>query len=402
MLKQHLIDPEICIRCNTCEATCTIGAITHDANNYVVDASVCNSCMDCVAPCPTGAIDNWFAVAEPFSLDEQFSWSELPPRAPAPEAGEAGIVDALDDEAAALLAEAHARAGAQARAPASASKPRINLFNRANPAIATVAGNHRITAAEAGSDVRHIILDFGAVAFPVLEGQSIGVVPPGTDAAGRPHAMRLYSIASARDGERPNTNNLALTVKRVAEPQPDGSTFRGVASNYLCDLALGSKVAVIGPFGATFLMPDDPECDVLMICTGTGAAPFRGFTERRRRTSPNGAGRLHLYFGARSPAELPYFGPLQKVPPRVLAQELVYSRIPGSPREYVQDRLRQRGPDIAELLRRPSTHIYICGLRGLEDGVEAALTDIGRQHGIDWPSLRGTMRVEGRFHAETY
>ncbi|MCV6902575.1 MAG: 4Fe-4S binding protein, partial [Achromobacter xylosoxidans] len=29
VLKQHLIDPEICIRCNTCEETCPIDAITH-------------------------------------------------------------------------------------------------------------------------------------------------------------------------------------------------------------------------------------------------------------------------------------------------------------------------------------------------------------------------------------
>ena len=38
-IKQHLIDPEICIRCNTCEATCPVSAITHDGNNYVVDAA---------------------------------------------------------------------------------------------------------------------------------------------------------------------------------------------------------------------------------------------------------------------------------------------------------------------------------------------------------------------------
>ena len=35
--KQHLIDPEICIRCNTCEETCPVGAVTHDDNNYVVN-----------------------------------------------------------------------------------------------------------------------------------------------------------------------------------------------------------------------------------------------------------------------------------------------------------------------------------------------------------------------------
>src|SRR5271168_1934774 len=113
MLKQHLIDPEICIRCNTCEATCPVGAITHDANNYVVDAGTCNFCMDCVAPCPTGSIDNWFVVPEPFSVDDQFSWQELPPR---PADGPTETADALDDEATALLAEAHARAGGRARA----------------------------------------------------------------------------------------------------------------------------------------------------------------------------------------------------------------------------------------------------------------------------------------------
>ncbi len=59
VIRQHLIDPEICIRCNTCEATCPVGAITHDDRNYVVRADVCNGCMACISPCPTGSIDNW-------------------------------------------------------------------------------------------------------------------------------------------------------------------------------------------------------------------------------------------------------------------------------------------------------------------------------------------------------
>ena len=59
VIKQHLIDPEICIRCNTCESVCPVGAITHDSRNYVVDADKCNLCMACVPPCPTGSIDNW-------------------------------------------------------------------------------------------------------------------------------------------------------------------------------------------------------------------------------------------------------------------------------------------------------------------------------------------------------
>jgi benzoyl-CoA 2,3-dioxygenase component A len=378
--KQHLIDPEICIRCNTCEATCPVGAITHDANNYVVDPGKCNFCLDCVAPCPTGSIDHWFIVAEPFSLDDQFSWMELPPK---PQV----TAPADDDEAAQLLAAAHTGAGGHVAAPASAAKPSINLFNRDNPARATVTGNYRLTSGE--SDTRHIILDFGSRTFPVLEGQSIGVIPPGTDSAGKPHAMRLYSVASARDGERPGSNNLALTIKRV-----EG----GVASNWMCDLEKGASIDVIGPFGATFLMPEDEAADILMICTGTGAAPFRGFTERRRRTAPDAPGRLHLYFGARTPEELPYFGPLQKLPKTLLRQELVYSRLPDAPKEYVQDRMRAKAAELSALLKSPNLHIYMCGMKGLEAGVEAVLAEIEP----GWAQLRETLRSSGRFHVETY
>src|SRR5260370_39331364 len=78
-VKQHLIDPAICIRCNTCEATCPVDAVTHDANNYVVDPAKCQFCMDCVSPCPTGSINHFFHVATPFSPEAQFSWTELPP-----------------------------------------------------------------------------------------------------------------------------------------------------------------------------------------------------------------------------------------------------------------------------------------------------------------------------------
>ena len=78
LLRQHLIDPEVCIRCNTCEETCPIGAITHNDDNYVVDPSICASCGDCLGPCPTGAIDSWRVVSTPYSIDNQFVWEVLP------------------------------------------------------------------------------------------------------------------------------------------------------------------------------------------------------------------------------------------------------------------------------------------------------------------------------------
>ncbi len=391
--KQHLIDPEICIRCNTCEETCPIDAITHDDNNYVVNVDICNYCMDCISPCPTGAIDNWRVVEAPYSLDDQFSWGELPAQQEFEDTAAPVTVEALEDDIGALLEEARKGLGGKAVAPHSASKPSVNLHNRGKPALATVTGNFRLTAADADSDVRHLILDFGDHPFPVLEGQSIGIVAPGVDENGAPHRVRLYSIASSRDGERPNTNNLALTVKR--EPH-------GVCSNYLCDLPRGARVEVTGPFGATFLLPNDPAANIVMICTGTGSAPMRAFTERRRRAMPDAAGRMLLFFGARRPQELPYFGPLQKVPDKLLGKYLCYSRVPGEPRTYVQDRIRTEAAQIAALLDDARTYVYICGLKGMETGVDEAFADACRHAGMDWAALKTAMREGGRYHVETY
>ena len=391
--KQHVIDPEICIRCNTCEATCPVGAVTHDDRNYVVDVDKCNFCLDCISPCPTGSIDNWRLVApgRAYSLAEQLSWTELPKQEDLGLAPD--VADAIEAEVGALLEQAHAGGGGKAAAPATAEKASVNLYSRARPARAVVQGNFRITAASAESDVRHIVLGFGDQHLPVLEGQSIGIVPPGGRADGRAHDIRLYSIASARDGEKRNGNNVALTVKRIPG---------GLASSYLCDLKVGDEVLVTGPFGATFLMPNDPAANIIAICTGTGSAPFRAFTERRRRAMPGATGKFVLYFGARTPEELPYFGPLQKVPSTVLEQHLVFSRLPGQPKEYVQDRMRDKGNGLADLLASDLTHIYICGLKGMETGVDEALADTCRGHGLDWAALKPIMRRGGRYHVETY
>lgn len=394
-IKQHVIDPEICIRCYTCEMTCAREAITHDDNNVVVDASICNYCMDCIPVCPTGSIDNWRVVAKPYSLEDQFGWDELPEQEEVEADGgvDSAGQEAFEDAIAALLNEAHAGTGGKPRPPASAAKPTINMYNLAKPAEARVQGNYRLTDADSDSDVRHIILDLGATPFPVLEGQSVGIIPPGKDADGNPYLPRLYSVSSPRDGERPNFNNLSLTVKREEN---------GVCSNYVCDLKQGDTVKLTGPFGSTFLMPSDPQAHLLMICTGTGSAPFRGFTMRRQRENPGLRDSLTLVFGARRPQELPYFGPLGKVPEAFMKKLFAFSRQPEGPKQYVQDQLRDASAHVADLLKSPKTCVYVCGLKAMEQGVEEALSDIARSAGLDWSQIRADMRQDGRYHVETY
>ena len=419
-LRQHLIDPEVCIRCNTCEAICPVAAITHDSRNYVVDATKCNLCMACISPCPTGSIDNWRTVvrAQAYSVDAQLAWDELPAELSAEQLVQQGLgaaaVSTPDESAApAMVAEpgvAEEFGAAQYGAtvpPWSAAHAYTNLYGPKAAekfVTATVAGNVRVTKVGQDYDTHHVVLDFGAMPFPFLEGQSIGIIPPGLDAQGRPHHARQYSIASPRNGERPGYNNLALTVKRVLTDQ-QGKPVRGVGSNYVCDLSPGDKVQVIGPFGASFLIPNHPRSHIVMICTGTGSAPMRGITEWRRRLRQSGkfdGGKLMLFFGARSQEELPYFGPLQKLPKDFIDISFAFSRTPGQPKRYVQDLMRERAADLAPLLADPNAYFYVCGLKSMEQGVLLALRDVAEQAGLSWDSVGAALKREGRLHLETY
>jgi benzoyl-CoA 2,3-dioxygenase component A len=457
LVKQHLIDPAICIRCNTCEATCPVGAVTHDDRNYVVKADVCNGCGACVPPCPTGSIDHWLQVprGRTWSIEEQLTWDELPDSAP-----EARLEDALPMAAAVASSETVAAvdlsaarppaAGAvdepvtggavhwsqrvpefdllgdgpppapiavfdtvagsdrllgAAVAPRSAATPVTNTFTRLAPAIARVVENRRIVAPDADGDVRHLVLDFGDTPFPVLEGQSIGVLAPGLDRHARPHHARQYSVASSREGEGGRATLVALTVKRT-EADPVAGTPAGVCSNWLCDLAPGAEVPVMGPFGHTFLMPDAPEARLLMVATGTGIAPMRGMLARLAGRGSGGgasdAGRHLLVYGGRTEAALPYADQLDAWRATGTAVLTALSRVPGAPKRHVQDVLRDDAERVAELIADPATHLYVCGLKGMERGVLDALRAIAGVAGLDWTALHARMRDEGRVQVETY
>ena len=415
VIKQHLIDPESCIRCNTCEDTCPSDAITHDAN-YVVDAVKCTLCMSCIQPCPTGAIDNWRTVprAKAYSVQAQMGWDALPDELTADELAAEGVVAGAEPALAAVLPSPIAGATAETAVegsrysatlpPWSAAHAYTRLYDASNPVTATVTGNMRVTEVGREYDTHHIVLDLGKTPFPVLEGQSIGVLPPGTDASGRPHHARQYSVSSARHGERPGFNNLSLTVKRVLEDR-QGNAVRGVASNYLCDLKVGDKVQVIGPFGTSFLMPNHPGSHIVMICTGTGSAPMRAMLRYRhhQRTTENFAsGKLMLFFGARTKEDLPFFGRLHKLPKDFMDVNLAFSRTPGQPKQYVQDLMRARAADLAALLADEDSYFYACGLKAMEEGVVLALRDIAVDAGMKWETVGAALKRDGRLHLETY
>ena len=204
VIKQHLIDPEICIRCNTCESICPVSAITHDSRNYVVDAASATSAWPASRPAPRAASTTGARCrGEAYSLEAQLGW-DVPARGaerraswPAAAGGaEAAVITQPVAAPAPARSEPGEVAVPTARdygatlPPWSAAHAYTNLYGpkAAEKTItATVAGNVRVTEVGREYDTHHIVLDFGAMPFPVLEGQSIAIVPPGLDAAGRPH-----------------------------------------------------------------------------------------------------------------------------------------------------------------------------------------------------------------------
>lgn len=236
--------------------------------------------------------------------------------------------------------------------------------------------NERCTERKSAHFVRHVAFDVSGskLAGNFRAGQSFGILPPGTDDKGKPHKLRLYSIASPSAGEDGKGNVLATTVKRtIDEHWESGKLFLGVASNFLCNLRAGDKVQLTGPSGKRFVLPQDPAAhDFLFFATGTGIAPFRGMLmELLAAKVPS---RIVLVMGSAYATDLLYHSQLLQ-----LQQDHPnFSYITAISREkqedgngplYVQDRLHTHRDLLFPILDSPRTLVYVCGLAGMELGI---------------------------------
>ena len=69
---------------------------------------------------------------------------------------------------------------------------------------------------------------------------------------------------------------------------------------------------------------------------------------------------------------------------------------------YIQHRVAEHADELWEMMQNPKTHTYICGLKGMEDGIDAALTAAAAKQDVDWTAFRKQMKKEHRWHVETY
>merc|ERR1712187_483651 len=318
----------------------------------------------------------------------------------------------------------------------------FNLFKPKTPLTAKVIKNdkypHTITTdtGDANWETVHVTFDHGGK-FPYLEGMALGIVAPGPDKKGQtPAALRLYSIASSAVGDDQTSNTVSLCVKRVVELDgkfanrevgedkpdkagthfPDNKVYRGVCSNYICDLKEGDEVMITGPVGTEMLLPQDQDSAIIMLATGTGIAPMRSYLRLlffdKAGANPDGSRKFNglawLFLGVPYSKSLLYDDENQEVAakyPENFRYEYAISREQkneAGEKMYIQTRLAEYATELWDLLQSPKTHVYMCGLKGMEKGMEEALGPIAESQGLVWKEVVKGWKKAGRYHVEVY
>lgn len=277
-----------------------------------------------------------------------------------------------------------------------------NIYKPKEPLAAKIIEHRRLTAPDSPNEVTHIVLDIAGSDLYYLDGQSIGVLPPGEDANGRPHKLRLYSIASPGYGDDGNGKTVTICVKRaLSEGHPPG-----VCSSYLCDSKVGDTINITGPVGKSFLLPGEPDANVIMVATGTGIAPFRAFLKTRYEKRTSEQGRFWLFFGAQTRKDFLYQDELDSYAGHnTFKLTTAFSREEQNcdgGRMYCQHRIQENAEEVFNLLKNPKTYMFMCGLRGMEDGILEGMKNAAESQGINWDDFFAQLKAENRWHVEVY
>ena len=174
---------------------------------------------------------------------------------------------------------------------------------------------------------------------------------------------RQYSIASS---PLSHPHAVALCIAIVEGPALCGhGRFQGVASSFLANTTPGTRLAVaVRPSQRHFHPPSDPQTPMVLICAGTGLAPFRGFLQERAAQAEAGraVGPALLFFGCDHPEvdflyrdELAAWQAAGVVDVRPAFTYSVEDDV-----KFVQDRLWKDRADVARLVRERAV-VYVCG-----------------------------------------
>jgi len=292
----------------------------------------------------------------------------------------------------------------------------LNTYKNKSPFTSKVVSCKRIVGPQATGETCHIIFNHEGK-MPYWEGQSWGVLAPGiSEKNGKPHTVRLYSIASSRYGDDMTGNTGSLCVRRATYWDPemgkDDPAKKGVCSNFLCDTKPGEEVKLTGPSGKVMLMPEvDPKTDLIMVATGTGIAPYRAFIRRLFMEKTPAAkaykGLAWLFLGVANSDATLYDDEWQAVLkeyPDNFKLDYAISREQENKKGgkmYIQDKVEEYSDDIFNRLN-DGAHIYFCGLKGMMPGIQSMLADVCKSKSLDYDEFIGKLKKNGQWHVEVY
>jgi ferredoxin--NADP+ reductase len=248
---------------------------------------------------------------------------------------------------------------------------------------AKVLGSERITAAESKEEVRDISIEVESQDFDAQVGQNIGVLAPGQMEIGQEHHFRLYSVADLPQLTTDGHQRLSICVRRCSYiDEFSGEEYPGVASNYLCDLRPGETLTVTGPYGQAFEVPKDHDATLILICAGTGIAPFRAFVKHIYSQRPDFKGRVWLFHGGQTGLDLLYRNE-QKDDFALYYDHDTFEAIDAlSKRPGWSDdsdwgtSMHARGEELCKLLSNPKTYVYVAGLEKIRNELDDVLAGV--------------------------
>ena len=219
-----------------------------------------------------------------------------------------------------------------------------------------------------------------------------------------PLRPRYYSISSSPLVDQ---SVCSITTGVLRAPARSGhGEYAGICSNHLATSPNNSTVFVfVRDPGIGFRPPDNAHLPMIMVGAGTGLAPYRGFLQERAVLKQQGVpvAESLLFFGCRNPnADYLYADELQEFERLGVARVVnAFSRVPGQPRQYVQDAIQDHGEEVWSLLEQ-GAHVFVCGnARTIAPAVRAALTAIHHQHADgpmgDSEAWLANLRAENRY-----
>jgi len=201
---------------------------------------------------------------------------------------------------------------------------------------------------------------------------------------------RQYSISSSPNYSKSelqvSPNKFTLTVGLLDHTTTRGSN-PGLCSHYLAKLDKQYIKFMIGQCNpaSAFSMTEKHDIPIIMICAGTGIAPFRGFIHERAFANERGnkLGDTVLFYGVKNEKVCPYSNELQYMQSQGVLTKLfmAYSKQQGQPKKYVQNVILENGEYVWDLVANKQGIIYVCGSSDLGKGVREAFLSLAQKVG---------------------